>query len=124
MRKDGIVRPGEIVRVKTIGRTSTRDRPGALAGPGRLVRVFGRVRVTMLVGVAGIVRVLVGRSTALPRNRGWMPLFEPEARGRHARAEHAIRPQLVIREPEAAERGAQFLERKPRIQTGAEDHVA
>jgi hypothetical protein len=87
----------------------------------RLIVVVRVVRVRMTLIVRAVRLIVVVRGV---RVRMTGALLEPELRRRHARPEHAVGAQLVVADPQAAERTAELVERESRVQTGPEDHVA
>ena len=67
---------------------------------------------------AGDVRRLTRRRSA-PSS-----LDQVELRRRHSRPQHPLGGELVLADAEAPERAAEVLEREPRVEQRAEDHVA
>jgi hypothetical protein len=82
-----------------------------------------RVRVRVLVRGCAIVRVRV-RMWRRDFSPGGRSFDQVELRCRHPRPQHPLGTEFVLIDAQAAESAAEVLEREPRVEQGAQDHVA
>ena len=83
------------------------------------------VLVRMLVrGVVPVVVVIVVVVVVGVRSLGGLPFDHPELRRRHAGAQHALGRDVVAVDGQTAQRRAKPVERDPRVEQRAQNHVA
>ena len=104
------------------------QRPDLGCGPQPGLTPQARVQIRARLGVLLRASGLKGPGTRAqmvsPPPRAGCPLDEVEPRGRHPRPQDPLGPQVILGNSQAAERRAELVERKPRIEQGAENHVA
>ena len=94
--------------------------------PGVTMCDFGRVCMRMLVGVCvWWLDCSPGERTPLARRSLPATSFDQmELRRRHPCAQYPLRGELVVADAETPQRAAKVVQREPRVEQGAENHVA
>jgi hypothetical protein len=81
------------------------------------------VIMAMIVVMIVVMIVMIVAAGARAAGSACFRQRQPQLRRRHAGAQHPLRRQRTRLDREAPERLAQGLDRQPRIEQGAEDHV-